>query len=646
MSPLDYAVIALYFAVMLGVGVVFQRLASRNLDAYFLGGKSMNWLAMSMSGAVSNFDISGTMWIVTLLYLFGMKSMWNHWMWGFLMGAFFMSFMGKWVRRSGVMTGAEWMVTRFGDGPGGRAARMAYALMAVVTLTAFTAYAFRGIGTFASETLAADIVRAGVDLHTAGTALALAVFAVTTVYTLLGGLYSVVVTNVIQTAILSVAAVVIAAVAYVKVTPELLAATLPDGWASLAPVWQVEITPQMQASGYGGYHLFGALVMFWVVKGLLLNLGGPGQMYDFQVFLAARSPRDAAKIGAAWSGFLVVRWAMCMGIALLAVAGLVEMQEPAHTPQAVEATADAADGRLSLRESSATPAERKATPAERKAALAPGEFNAERVMPAVLRDHLGPGVRGLVLAGLLAAFMSTFAATVNSAASYVVRDLYQPLARLPGDSRALVRAGYAATLGVVMVGTLVGLAVKSVGEIFTWIMMVLGAAFVIPNVLRWYWWRLNGWGYAVGTLAGLGLAFVLLLPRLVPAWTHLVPPDHLSFLAVCAVSLPGCLAATWLTRPTDGAVLGAFYATVRPFGFWGPVARRTPQASGRARDAAEGPALAALNVVLACVAILGAYLAPMYLVGHFHAQAGAWFAAAAAACAALYFTWYKTLPAE
>ncbi len=76
----------------------------------------MHWLALAMSGAVSTFDITGTMWIVTLITLFGMKSMWNHWMWGFLMGAFFLAYMGKWVRRSRVMTGAEWMVTRFGDG--------------------------------------------------------------------------------------------------------------------------------------------------------------------------------------------------------------------------------------------------------------------------------------------------------------------------------------------------------------------------------------------------------------------------------------------------------------------------------------------------------------------------------------------------
>ena len=72
-----------------------------------------------------------------------MRSMWNHWMWGFLMGAFFMSYMGKWVRRSEVMTGAEWMLTRFGNRVDGKTARVSYTIMAVVMLTGFIGYAFQ-----------------------------------------------------------------------------------------------------------------------------------------------------------------------------------------------------------------------------------------------------------------------------------------------------------------------------------------------------------------------------------------------------------------------------------------------------------------------------------------------------------------------
>ena len=261
MHTLDYAVIVLYFLVVIGVGFWYQRRASRNLESYFLAGKSMHWLALAMSGSVATFDITGTMWIVTLLTLFGMKSMWNHWMWGFLMAAFFMSYMGKWVRRSNVMTGAEWMVTRFGETPGGRAARISYTLMAVVMLTGFVGYAYQGIGKFA-----AVYITFGLEPDAAATVNALLIFTVTTLYVLLGGLYSVVITNVVQTAILTVASLILAGVAYAHVSPELLADSLPADWTSLVPCWRLESAQQLPET-YAGYELFGALVIVWVVKG-------------------------------------------------------------------------------------------------------------------------------------------------------------------------------------------------------------------------------------------------------------------------------------------------------------------------------------------------------------------------------------------
>lgn len=78
MAAVDYLIIVLYFAVVIALGFWYQRRASRNLDSYFLGGKSIHWLALAMSGSVSNFDITGTMWIVSILFVLGFKSMWHH----------------------------------------------------------------------------------------------------------------------------------------------------------------------------------------------------------------------------------------------------------------------------------------------------------------------------------------------------------------------------------------------------------------------------------------------------------------------------------------------------------------------------------------------------------------------------------------
>jgi len=325
-----------------------------------------------------------------------------------------------------------------------------------------------------------------------------------------------------------------------------------------------------------------------VLKGLMLNAGGPAQMYDFQRFLAARSPRDAAKLGGAWSLFLVVRWAMCVGIVLLALTAVGDVTDP------------------------------------------------EKVMPMVLQRFLPMGVRGLVVAGLLAAFMSTFSSTVNSGASYIVRDFWQPLSGAKSDDPRLMRASYVATVAIVLVGIAIGFPAKSIKQIWDWLMMALGAGVVVPNVLRWYWWRVNGWGYAAGTVGGIVLATV---PLFAPGW-----PLHVTFPVICVGSLLASVVATLVTEPVAESVLVSFYRTVRPFGAWGPVRERAGLTPEELAAPSERPSWSILNVVLGMVAITALYLFPMYLVGHWHGAAAVCLAVGLAAVAALAFTWYRRLP--
>ncbi len=570
----DIVIIIIYFVVVIGLGFWYQKRASRNLESYFLGGKSMHWLALSMSGSVSTFDITGTMWIVSLLFLLGMKSMWIHWMWGFMMGAFFLAYMAKWVRRSNVMTAAEWMVTRFGTGRGGKTARTAYAVMAVITLTSFIGYAFQGIGKFAAVYIPLE----------PGTC-AVIVIGATTLYVLLGGLYSVVITQVIQTLILTFASILIAAVAYFKLTPALIAEKIPAGWTSLLPEWRIE---ELAGTEHAGYELFGALVIVWVLKGLFLNAGGPAQMYDFQFFLASRNPRDAAKVGAAWSFFLIVRWGMCAGITLLALAGIADISDP------------------------------------------------EQVMPLVLKEFLPAGVRGIVIAGLLAAFMSTFAATVNSGASFVVRDLLQPLLKGEASEKFLVASSRISTVFIVVIGIAVGYQADSIAQIWNWIMMALGAGVIIPNVLRWYWWRMTGWGYAAGTIGGIVLSLAAVFYPGVPMYAVFPPIVIGSLVASIGVSVA--------TRPVEKQILISFYKTVRPFGFWRPIREIAGLSPPELALKSEKFSIALLNTLLGMTAVTGYYLFPMYLIGHWHGFAAICLAVALASTAVLAVTWYRNLP--
>ncbi|MBA7621575.1 hypothetical protein ES703_28939 [subsurface metagenome] len=414
--------------------------------------------------------------------------------------------------------------------------------------------------------------------------LALVIIGITTLYVILGGLYSVVVTDVIQTIILTISSIFIAYIAWCKLTPELLS-NLPEGWSSLGVPWRIE--------GFSGtdnahFEFFGALVIVWVLKGLLLNAGGPAQMYDFQRFLAARDARDAAKVGAVWSAFLIVRWAMVAGIALLAITGVT------------------------------------------------GVTDSEKVMPLVLLEFLPIGIRGIVVAGLLAAFMSTFSSTVNSGASFIVRDIWQPYFRPQAGHKESIRFSYLATLLLVLLGIGIGFQAKSIAQIWDWMMMALGAGVVVPNVLRWYWWRMNGWGYAFGTLGGILLSLVALFFPDVPV--------YYVFPLICIASLLASVVVSLATRPVDRDILVRFYRTVRPFGLWKLIRQESRLSVDELSKKSEDVSLTILNVVLAMLAISGLYLFPMYLVGHRYVASMIWLGLAIAAVVALRYTWYKYLP--
>jgi solute:Na+ symporter, SSS family len=400
----------------------------------------------------------------------------------------------------------------------------------------------------------------------------------------MGGLYSVVVTDVIQTVILTLASLFISYIAWAKLTPELLS-QLPEDWTSLAVPWRIE---DLAGTADAHFEFFGALVIVWVLKGFLLNASGPAQMFDFQRFLAARDPRDASKIGAAWSFFLFVRWSMTVGIALLALTGVA------------------------------------------------GVTDSEMVMPIVLRDFLPVGIRGVVIAGLLAAFMSTFSSTVNSGASFIVRDIWQPYVRPQAGERESVRFSRVATLGLVVVGILIGFQASSIAQIWEWAMMALGAGVLMPNVLRWYWWRMNGWGYSFGTLGGIILSLVALF--------YPEAPMYYVFPLICTASLATSIAVSLGTRPNDRGTLVAFYRSVRPFGFWKPIRIESGLPEQELSARSESLSLAVVNVLLGMVLISGLYLSPMYLVGHWYSLSLLWFSLGLAATVCLGFTWYRYLP--
>jgi SSS family solute:Na+ symporter len=127
----------------------------------------------------------------------------------------------------------------------------------------------------------------------------------------------------------------------------------------------------------------------------------------------------------------------------------------------------------------------------------------EKVLPYALATSCRLGLLGFLIAGLLAAFMSNFAATVNAAPPYFVNDIYKRFINPNADPKTYVRLSYLASFVVVVIWRrCIGWYVTSVGDVVQWIVTGLWGGYTASNVLKWYWWRFNGYGYFWGMAAG------------------------------------------------------------------------------------------------------------------------------------------------
>lgn len=573
LHPIDITIILLYFAGMLCVGAWLLRLASKNLTAYFLGGNNLPWWALGLSNASSMWDIAGTMWLVSNLFIYGLKGTWLPYLWPAFNQIILMIFLARWIRRSKVLTGAEWISTRFSNPRGAELSRSIIVVFALISVVAFVAYAFQGIGKFAQVFLPFDW-----EPQT----YAIVIMCVTTVYVVLGGMLSVVITDVIQFAIMTICAVILAFIAMNQVSAGELATLVPDGWTQLGFAWELDIDwsdlipPLSETLAGDGYTLFALLFMAMVCKGVLVSIAGPAPNYDMQRILATRSPREACLMSGVVSIALLPRWLLIASITILGLKFLgprFAASDPAYL-----------------------------TPA--------GTIDFEMVLPFVIREFVPVGMAGLLLSGLLAAFMSTFSSTLNAGGAYLVNDLYKRYLKPEASSRHLIFASYAAQILVLTAGIAIGFNLSSVDQITKWIVNGLFGGYTAANILKWYWWRLNGIGYFVGMI--IGIVSAISIPLLVFPNADSLGDLIRSFPLILGLSLSGTIVASLLTPPEKSATLESFYRTVRPWGFWGPIRKKVErddpafQPSSFQRDA--------VNVVVGLIWQVPLWCMPVYFV--------------------------------
>ena len=518
--PIDITILVLYLIAVVSMGIYLTTRASQNLDTYFLAGRSVPWYILGVSNSSSMFDITGTMWLVLMFLVYGVKGAWIPWIWPTFNQIFLMVYLSIWIRRSNVLTGSEWITTRFGNGKGAELSRISVLVFAMVSVIGFLAYAFQGIGKFASVFFPFDI---SPELY------AITFMGITTIYVVLGGMYSVVFTDLIQFTLLTIVSFVIGFIAFTRVTPEALHAVIPNGWLDLAFTWELDLdwndlipaaNNQIMADGW---NLFTIFFMMMIFKGILISLAGPTPGYDMQRILAAKTPREAGLMSAIVSVCQIPRWFMIVGITTLALV---------YFSNDLIAMGDNVDFEL--------------------------------VLPWVISEFLPVGLVGFVLAGMLAAFMSTFDSTVNAGAAYLVNDVYKRYFNPNAPTDVYIKASYIASFLIVAVGIAFGFMSESVNSVTQWIVSGLFGGYTAPNILKWHWWRFNGFGYFYGMIAGVLAA--LIMPMALP---ELSPLNAFPFILILS-GIAG-ISGSLMTAPDDDKTLEEFYKNVRPWGFWKPI---------------------------------------------------------------------------
>ncbi|MEX0986565.1 MAG: sodium:solute symporter family protein, partial [Bacteroidales bacterium] len=528
---IDLVLIGLYLSFTVFIGFYMKKRAEKDKSAYLLGGNKLPWYFLGLSNASGMFDISGTMWLVTIGFVYGLKSIWLPWLWPVFNQMFLMVYLSIWLRRSNVTTGAEWIGTRFGFGSGAKLSHNIVVVFALLGCLGFLAYGFIGLGKFIMIFMPANwnagletMIGAQYVPHFYGVIFTL--FAVT--YAILGGMNSIVWADVVQYGIMTVSAITIAVIAMIKLGNVDIATLVPEGWTSpwfgrnLDMDWSAIIPEVNRKIAEDGYQLFSLFFWMMVMKGILVSAAGPAPNYDMQKILATKSPKEAAKM----SGFVSVvlmpaRYLMIAGFALLGILFY---------------------DRLNL--------------------MVGGRIDFEQILPSAIAEFVPVGLLGLLLAGLLAAFMSTFAGTLNAAQAYITNDIYLKYMKPDATNKQVKLTNYTAGIVTVVVSIILGFFAKNVNQVLQILVSALWGSYMASNILKWYWWRFNAfgyfWGMFIGILAGLMpyISSAFGFDMLAEIFPNLAPDIRILYFfpVILILSAIGCVLGTFLHKPTENEV--------------------------------------------------------------------------------------------
>jgi solute:Na+ symporter, SSS family len=577
LTTLDWIVIAAYAIVAVSIGLYFARRAGRETGEFFLGGRSMPWWLLGTSMVATTFSTDTPNLVTDLVRTGGVSQNWLWWAFA-ITGLCTVFFYAKLWRRSGVLTDIGFYELRYS----GRPAAFLRGFRAIYLGVFFN------VMIMATVTLAA-IKIGGVLLGVPGWQVVLAAGTATALYSATSGLWGVVVTDLLLFVIAMAGALAVAH--YAATHPDVggLSALfahpalegklslLPDftDWRAAATVFIVPIAVQWWSTWYPG-----------------AEPGGGG--YVAQRMLAAKDERHALK-ATLW--FNIAHYALRpWPWIIVALASLVVYP----TLESIQVAFPNVD---------------------------PSIVRHDLAYPAML-VFVPPGLLGLVVASLAAAYMSTISTHLNWGASYVVDDVYRRFVAADRDERHYVRVGRIATVALIVLASVVALWLENALQAFQ-ILLQIGAGTGLVFLLRWFWWRVNVWSELSAMVISFVVAVYFQFGHTLLGFTRW--DASLELVVGVVVTTIGWLTITFLTRPADAATLHRFHEAIQPLG---------PGWRGAGLEVKGDPSSDSLSAAflawfLGCVVIYGALFGTGYALYGRPAPAAVCLVAAAAAGAGL-----------
>ena len=557
LDTIDWTIIVGFMMVTLAIGLAVTKRAGRSSADFFLAGRGMPWWLLGMSMVATTFSAGTPNFVTDIVRQQGVAGNWIWW--AFLLTGMMTVFVyAKLWRRSGVMTDIEFYELRYSGRPaaflrGFRALYLGILFNVIVLASAFLA----------------AIKIAGAMLGTTPTQTVLVAGLVTAIYSMLGGLRGVLITDFLLF-VVSMGGAIAAAVYLLNLDcvgglALLLEHEVVRTKLSMFPDWN---NPDMLVAVF----VIPLAVQWWSVWYPGAEPGGGG--YVAQRMLAAKNELHATGatllFNVAHYALRPWPWILVAFCSIVVFPDLESLRSAfPHMPENV------------VKDDLAYPA---------------------------MMTLLPSGLRGLVLASLMAAFMSTLSTHLNWGSSYVVNDFYKRFVRPEASEKHLVLAGRICTLLTMLVAALLGLGLSNALQVFR-ILLQVGAGTGLLFLLRWFWWRIN----AFSEVAAMVVSFVVAVgvelfgPEDLPNWAKIVVGVGVTTLA--------WLFVTFLTRPTDEATLCRFCKLVRPGGpGWAAVLRRAASEGQLIEQAGQrwNVPMEMVCMLIGCAAVYSALIATGY----------------------------------